>query len=200
MVSRRRLRGNDDRGVVAVEMAIVLPLLMMILLGMTNAGFSWLNANDVSGSIRSASRVLAAGGDQPLADWAALEALEASLGDRITVDKLIIFKSTTTNGDIPAACLTAGAELNGGVADQCNIYLEADIDNHPVANYGTAGCLGPDGQYCPQDRWVASTSGGPEYAGVAIWVTHDLPFNMSIFGTEFSDKVIVRLAPDVAGP
>lgn len=52
----RRVRSRHDRGAVAVEFALVLPLLVMLLLGVTTAGLAFNQAIALSNGVREGSR------------------------------------------------------------------------------------------------------------------------------------------------
>ncbi len=54
-----RTRGRarlDERGAVAVEFALVLPVLVMLLLGITTAGLSYSHAIGLTNAVREGSR------------------------------------------------------------------------------------------------------------------------------------------------
>ena len=50
------LARRTDRGAAAVEFALVVPLLLMLLLGVTTAGYSYSNALGVTNAVREGSR------------------------------------------------------------------------------------------------------------------------------------------------
>lgn len=55
----RRLTPADDRGAALVEMALVLPLLLMLLVGTITAGIAYGQRNSMQNSAREASRYAA---------------------------------------------------------------------------------------------------------------------------------------------
>ncbi|MDP9443240.1 MAG: pilus assembly protein [Actinomycetota bacterium] len=64
-------RDGDERGAVAVEFALVLPILVMLLLGTVTAGLSYSHAVGLSNAVREGSRFAATTPYPPLSgDWA----------------------------------------------------------------------------------------------------------------------------------
>lgn len=60
---------RPDRGAVAVEFALILPLLVMLLLGVTTSGLSYSNALGVTNAVREGAR-FGATADATSATWA----------------------------------------------------------------------------------------------------------------------------------
>jgi uncharacterized membrane protein len=60
---RARLRGAPDRGAAAVEFALVLPLLFIILFGVVEYGFNLFQMQAAQATIREAAREVAVGID-----------------------------------------------------------------------------------------------------------------------------------------
>lgn len=67
-MSRMPVGRRDARGAVAVEFALVLPLLVMLLLGITTAGLSYSHAIGVTNAVREGSR-FGATADASVASW-----------------------------------------------------------------------------------------------------------------------------------
>ena len=56
MLGTRALGHADERGAVAVEFALVLPLLVMLLLGIATTGLSYTHAIGVTNAVREGAR------------------------------------------------------------------------------------------------------------------------------------------------
>ena len=72
---------RDERGASLVEMALVLPLLLVLALGAAEFGFAFVDWQAVSGATREGARVGSAAGDSPLADAAILNSVGEALSD-----------------------------------------------------------------------------------------------------------------------
>jgi Flp pilus assembly protein TadG len=65
-----RVRSRDDRGAAAVELALVLPLLVALVLGIVTGGLSYSNAIGVQDAVRAGAR-FGATADASSTTWAA---------------------------------------------------------------------------------------------------------------------------------
>jgi Flp pilus assembly protein TadG len=74
-------KGHFDRGAAAVEMALVLPLLLLVLFGLVDFGRAFNDQMQLTQAAREAVRLIALGGSQPDADARAKLAMPAA-GDR----------------------------------------------------------------------------------------------------------------------
>ena len=90
-----RLANRDEqreRGAVAVEMAIVVPVLVLMAFGMLEFGLAFKNKLDMSHAVNQATRNATVLGTDDYADIEILNALEAGLkGDLSTVNHVDIF-------------------------------------------------------------------------------------------------------------
>jgi Flp pilus assembly protein TadG len=180
MIGRRRRvapgRGTDDRGSILVEFALLVPVLISLLLGVTEYGLAWKNDDVLASSLRAAVRTAAQAGGQPStapqADRLALEAYVGSMGQakRMATQKVVIYQinSSNSNGRVPAACLDPANEAAGGVNTatvKCNIYTAADLANLAASNFG-CGSGRWDNSFCPTNRSRSLTGSGPEQFGI----------------------------------
>ena len=69
MFLRREGRAKGERGAVAVEFALVLPLLVMLLLGIATAGLSYTRAIGVTNAVREGARFAATADASVPATW-----------------------------------------------------------------------------------------------------------------------------------
>lgn len=125
-LSRRRASG--DRAAVLIEFAIVTPLLVLLSFATAETGLAWVSNNKVEGASSQAARVASSAGVATNADVSTLVTLKASLpADELArLERVVIYKSTNTNGQVPAACVpTPETGSDFGVIDVCNSYSGA---------------------------------------------------------------------------
>lgn len=90
---------NRERGVAAVEFAIILPLLMMLVFGIVEFGRAYQARLAVTHAAREGVRVLAVTEDQPAAEAAALAAVAGIDPSKVTIT------ATPCNAGLPAEVL-----------------------------------------------------------------------------------------------
>jgi hypothetical protein len=205
-----RRRGREQRGAALVEMAIVLPLLVLLVFGILEFGLAFRDKLTVANGTQSAGRVAAALGTQDDADIATLRAVEQSLGllpnSGGAIIKHVQIWRSNGSGSPAAACGTVGA---GGSAcnwyeyrpaTPCNWFPCPDPDNGSLPAYG--------GGYLPANRDVTLDSDGLDIVGVTVlyshdWVTGVLPIPDLIcttMGTNcWADSSLFRLEPQNFG-
>lgn len=193
-----RLRNQRDRerGATLIEFALVVPLLLLLAFGTAEMGLGWVANNRVEGATSTAARIAASSGSLAEADRSVLQSLRSSLPqeqlDRL--DRVIIFKSTTANGAVPASCIKAvGSTNQTGVTGSCNSYAGATVQGTIPADLGAA-----DDFWLPTGR-NDRLSDPPDYIGVWVRTTYE-----SKTGTFFDDMQIVkvsvyRIQPDIDG-
>lgn len=195
-LTRRMRRNKGDRGAAVVEMAIVLPLLLLLLFGIVEYGLLFSERLTIASAAASASRTGATMGTRAEADLAILQALEAGLYDRVNDSVLI-------SVDIFLADAVTGAKTNkinryayvpsGGT---CNWVPCPDPSLGPVT-YGSPADWGdPAGR----DTTLDPGGGGLDVLGIEILYHHTSVTGM-IPGIDrnFSETARVRLEPDVFG-
>lgn len=177
-MTRRR---TTSRGAAAVETALLLPVLALLFFGTVEYGFAWSSASRVESAGAAAARVAAQAGDESMADWEVLQAVRGALGGNVSsVQRLVVYDSTSPDGTVPSACLTAPAYAAGGVAGLCSVYGPDDLGSlsqsafaSGAAHAGGAGNPCGGGQsdgWCPDDRVDGPTA--PTMIGVHIDYTH----------------------------
>lgn len=157
-VRRKKLQEGTlrERGAVALEFAIMIPLLATLAFGAIEMGAAWRDSQAVLSSSRTAARSLAQFGDQIEADRDALLSVEAAFVDTpMTVAAVIIYESddAVNAGGAPAACVAAaeaGIAYTG--AENCNVYAGADyaaaVAPGGETNFGCGGAAFDD-NWCP---------------------------------------------------
>jgi len=201
-VERRR-----ERGAGLVELALVGLFLTFLVAATFDYGFAWRAGLAVNESARAGARV---GSGQSLsagADYYALNSLRASLtasGTLDQVEKVVIFKATTTDGKVPASCLKAsptgtcnvltGAQLKALSTASYDVVISS---NPAVAPTGT-GCLKTSAAlrnaWCPNARSNVQASGA-DYYGVYVQLAY--PRKFSAFGPSITvtRTAVMRLEP-----
>ena len=94
-----------------VEFAFVLPVLAVMAFGVIEFGLAWQDRLTVQTAVRAGVRVGSADGKLATADKEVLLGVGAVLYDLglANVDSVVVYKSTTTDGAVPPACLTPNA-------------------------------------------------------------------------------------------
>lgn len=208
--SPRRLgqgRRDGQRGATLVEFSFVAMFLLVLVAGTFDYGFAWRAGLAVNEGARAGARV---GSSQSLskgADYYALNGVRATLiasGAIDQVQKVVIFKSTTTNGRVPASCLTAtpsgtcnvltGAQLKALTLSSFNLVISSDPT---VAPTGT-GCLNSNAAlrvgWCPNAR-SNNQDTGSDYYGVYVELKY--PRKFPVFGNSIlvTRTAVMRLEP-----
>ena len=86
-----------DRGAAAVEFAVLIPLLMVIVFGIIEFGFIWLQSHYIANAAREGARVAATGQDQSQIQKAVKEYLKGVYADA-RVDGTGDYASPPSNG------------------------------------------------------------------------------------------------------
>jgi len=191
-----------ERGAVALEFAIVLPLLATLAFGTVEMGSAWSDAQSVLGSTRGAARSLAQFGDQPMADRDALLTVDAALtGSGTTVTAVIIYESddAVNSGGAPAACVTAAeAGLAYTGAEPCNVYNATDyataISTAGAANFGCSA-TDLDRNWCPTVR--VRTQAAATFVGVQVLASRTSVTGSDLVPvpTQLSQFTVMRMEP-----
>lgn len=197
--SRRLRRG--ERGAALVEAALIVPLLMSISLAVFDLGIGFKTSLTVSNAVRAGARTATNLGTDEAADQAALAGVAAALGTVASsdIDVVVIYKATSQDGDVPAACLTSSAKAAGGDATaQCNVYSATDLAQAQTSTAFTGNCTSSrDHFWCPSSRGNSQIpSAGPDLVGVYIRVNHTTV--TKVFGTkmEITDHAAMRVEPN----
>ncbi|MEZ5243941.1 MAG: pilus assembly protein [Acidimicrobiales bacterium] len=203
--SDRRARG--ERGVAMVEMAIVAPLLALVIGGMVEFGMLWRDDMTASASTRAAARVASNLGDDNLADYEALLALDAGLSGltNLNVEGVLIYNASASDGEPHPSCFDASGDPVDS-AGQCNYYTAAEL-----AAVSSLSCSPPGGcaefpddascasgwatYFCPQTR---STNQGAGTTIVGVWVRIQRDYITGMLpgdGVTITDQTVMRVEP-----
>lgn len=152
-VRDRRQRG--DRGAVLVEFVLVAPVLLLLVIGLFEYGNAYRQVGGVERSAQQGARTAASMANHRMADYEALRAIDtATRGlQGVTVDRVIIYRSTRTDGDVPnSAC------FSGSVSNVCNTYTGDQVRNTSPSGFSGGNprattCAGSvDAAWCPLGR------------------------------------------------
>lgn len=171
-----------EHGATIVEMAIVLPVLLLLIIGMLELGLAFRSFLTVSAAARDGSRVAALAGNEIGADCATLVELGGTLGGGGVLeglDRVVIFKASAGTGNPVAS----------------NIYtLNSSGDPTDCASWNRSSYAYPEAS--------RQTISGPglqlDIVGVRVvtdeaWVTGLFPFR----GTYTVDEIsLSRLEPE----
>lgn len=202
MLPTRRATKNQS-GAALVEMAIALPLLLMLVFGIVEFGLAFNTRLTVGNATQAAARVGSAIGKGPRADIEILDSFEKGVFQlaghgKDTIKQVWVFKAPA-NGETPAVCGTA-----------CTAYTYAPP---PLTSCGWIPCPDPDGvpytvpSWDPDDRKTAV--GELDDLGVAVFFSHEwivgsfLPMADVLCESPptgcWSDTAIMRLEPQQFG-
>ena len=206
MMAIRARRRSGDRGAALVEMILFTPILVMIAMGILEFGMAWRDSITVASTTRAGARVGSNAGNDRMADYNTLLAVQAAVASipNAQINKIVIYKSTRTDGVVPTECTTATTGVNSGGV-QCNVYTGAQLASLSASSFGSTGsgaseaCSGSalDRFWCPLGRETRQAV-GTHYFGVWMQVTH--PYVTRIFpgtGITIRDSAIMRIEPSL---
>lgn len=120
-VMRRR---REDRGVASVEMAMLLPILLLLSIVAAEFGFAFVDWMAVSNATQTAARVGSSSGDDVSADALILAAIDeawtSAPGATLTKVEIYEVMSDGTRGNENHYSGGSGAWLCGAGSDPCN--------------------------------------------------------------------------------
>jgi hypothetical protein len=150
LIGRRQRRG-DERGAVIVELAMVVPILLTLVLGMYEIGMAWGASQTVVQASRGGARTASQLGTFGSTDQQALLAVLATFEDDVDDIQRVVVFDASGGPDLPPAC-----DVPSSPAGQpCNIYRSLDFAaaNDPLhfdSNGTSAGCgTGASSNWCP---------------------------------------------------
>ena len=194
---KRRLRNAfGERGAALVEMAIVLPLLVVLVFGIIEYGLLFKEKLTIAAAATSSARTGATMGNRAEADFVILQALEAGLYDQVDASVLIsvdIFKAAPSTG-------AKTTYANTYTFDPSNPGCKWNPCPDPAP--GNFEGYGSPGNWPPADRitTLLPSGGGLDVLGIEIIYHHSAVTNM-IPGIErnLTELARIRLEPDVFG-
>ncbi len=185
-------------GATLVEFAMVAMFLLTIVSGSLDLGLAWRVTLVNNEAVRAGARSGSSLDQAALADWYALSSARAALssgGQLANVQRVVIYKSTATNGDVPAACITATS-----TTEDCNILTGAQFRALAQADFNTtSGCIvsgkATVANWCPNERDNVQLTAN--YYGLWIRVRYTNEFKVLGDGLNIDRNAVMRLEPDV---
>jgi Flp pilus assembly protein TadG len=187
-----RPRGSRERGAALVEMAVVLPLLILLVFGMVEFGLLFREKMTVASAATSAARTGATMGNREAADIRILQALEAGLYDQVDASVIIsvdIFRAVTATG-------VKTGDANTYVYDPTTTCIWVPCPDPLDPGYVVPSLWNP----VDRDATLDPGGGGLDVLGVEI-----LYFHTAVTGLipgverELTERALVRLEPNVFG-
>jgi hypothetical protein len=200
-VNSRHRRCQSDDGAVLVELALVIPVLVLLVVGIMEYGAGWGDATTVERGLLAAGRVLSNEGNKRQADQEGLLALEAAVepGQNTEIRKVIIYDATTSPA-VPEACKsasTAGAPPYG-ISGVCNVYTGTQVADALTGSFSGVNCTGSwDARWCPTSR---VREPNPDRVGIYAEVHYDpVTGLLPPEGITIARSSIYQLEPESAG-
>lgn len=181
MTARYPRRTAGDRGLAVVELAIVVPIISLLVLGVLEFGFLWGSVNRIERTVQNSARTGSGQGDNRYADYDTLRSVAATLAgtDGAEIERVIIYDSLTGDGAVPADCLSIPATGTApkGVLESCNVYSAQQVLADNPGSFGSStlalddcGTGAWDAAWCPTGR--SRSTDDPDYVGVYLEVTY----------------------------
>jgi Flp pilus assembly protein TadG len=192
-MARRPRRRDGQGGTAIVELAFISLMLTTLIAGTWNYGGVWRAALRDNEAVRTGVRTGAAMGKDQLADWYALSGARASLdssGNLNQVQRVVIFRSDTTDGKIPVDCKTATS-----TSSKCNIITGANFIAMTQADFNGSGCYtkATVNNWCPTSRIDVQATA--EYFGMWIQITQTYDFKMLGSSSTIERQAVMRIEP-----
>lgn len=198
--SARGLRASRrERGAVLVELAFAAMFLALLAGGAYDFGMGWRQSLVVTEAARTGARVGSSQGDLVGADFALLSGVKSALassGALASVNRVVIYKSATVDGDVPANCRTT---TSSSISEDCNILTGDQLRALPASNTtGTltaTGCIASSQtkEWCPTTRNNVQLTA--EYIGVWVQVTYTYKFKFIGSTRTIERDAVMRLEP-----
>lgn len=200
-VTRRRTIGSlcgAERGATAVEAALVAPLMFLAIFGIMEFSLLYRDHLGAENASADGARAASVAGRDLDADYKTLRQVAKSssaLPDE-AIEKIIVFRATDFDDDVPPACLLIVPP--GGVDGECNVYTPAQMA-WPVSEFGCDPTLNPradpDRYWCPADR-IVSAGTGLDFVGVHIEVHHEYATGLVGDETDLSSTSVLKIEPE----
>ena len=184
---------KTESGNAIVEFALVVVVLVPLLAGVIDFSFLAQSRRNLTDAARAAGRAgvqacigsgTCTAGNPADADTTLYLAIRNVLGSKApNVTKLIIYKSTTANQNVPATCLTS---TTGGVSGLCNVLV------NPYATSSTP-TIPTNWSIATRNRDNATA----DYLGVYLEYTHQNFFRVFANTRQLRAQAAFRLEPPV---
>ncbi len=179
---------SRDRGAVAVEMAIVVPVLVLLAFGMLEFGLAFTNKLAMSHAVNQATRHATVLGTNDYADIEILGALDAGLSGNVgAIEHVLIFKANPSGSPL----VWDRYEPNDGTA--------CGWDPCPDPALGPP-IYGSPADYEPCTRDIKFGDGNVDTIGVQVAYTHTwITGVLGLPPQTWHETARARLEPDIFG-
>lgn len=185
---------SSQRGAALVEMAFVAMFILTLAAATFDLGQGWRAGLAVNEAARTGARTASAMGTQPEADYYALSGARAALGNSGMlehVERVVIYRSATADGNVPALCKTATS-----TSQPCNILTGNQFRAMTLSQFNTTtGCFTPATvrNWCPSSRNNIQQTA--QYWG--MWIHVRQPKEFRFLGTHntVTRDAVMRLEP-----
>lgn len=188
----RNKRAKGERGAALVEAALITPVFLLLLFGVFEWSYAFLDRLTIKNASLSAARVASSEGLNGSADYNILQTAKRSSAAIRSgqVQLVVVYEASSYSASVPAGCLTASQ------VGSCNRYTGSDF-NAPLSSFG-CGTGKLDNAYCPTTmRKVAQggPNGPPDYVGVYIQGLHNNVTGLFGESVTFKSDTVIRLEP-----
>ncbi len=199
---RNRNRTERERGAVVVELAMVVPILMTLVLGMYEIGMAWGASQTVVQASRSGARTVSQLGTYGASDQQAVLAVLATFeGDVADIQRIVVFDASA-GPDLPSACDVYSTPSG----QNCNVYVASDFaaaddplhfDSNGEPGSGSNGCgsSGASRNWCPDGDRSDSQLTATE---VGVFVEFEAERASGLFGSQpftITRTTVMRVEP-----
>lgn len=189
---RAEQRDERERGAALVEFALAIPIFLILIAFIFDAGLGYAASRSNSAAARSAARVGALAGEDRLADYRILDAIRVQYGDGTAVESIVVYLSEpASDGTVPSSCVSAS---DPGV---CNFYEGSVLNNLQPADFLSVPGSDPlvcdisaiDAAWCPTNRRVNEG----KYLGVAIITKQEAAVGLVAEEFEIEDRAVFSM-------
>ncbi|HEX2575333.1 MAG TPA: TadE/TadG family type IV pilus assembly protein [Aquihabitans sp.] len=176
-----------------VELAMVALMLLTLAAAAFDLGMAWRSGLATNESVRTGARVASAMGSDRLADYYALSGAKSALaasGKLDDVQRVVIYRSTAVNGQVPASCTAATP------SGSCTVLSGAQLRSaFTTASFDAQGCFTGAAvkAWCPTTRNNVQLTA--DYFGIWIQIRHSYAFPILGAGTNVARDAVMRLEP-----
>ena len=196
-------RSRHDRGAGLVELAILLPVIILFVFGTVELGLAWVSDNRVEGAVAQAARIGATSGSRDEADRDILVALRSSMpAEQLArLDRVVVFRAADASGRVPDACLKpSGTTSDVGVAGSCNSYSGATVRLTTIDSMvGFGGTTGKKDSYWAPFSRKDHLADPPDYLGVFVRTRHQSVTGLAFARVNIQATSVFRIQPDLDG-
>jgi hypothetical protein len=123
----------------------------------------------------------------------------------ITINRVVVYKATSTGAPTNANCLTMIPPAGGtGVTGACNIYSATQLNNldtNYLTHFGTTDTACSSGAWdkywCPLDR-KSNQGDPPDYVGVYANFTYESWTGIVPSTITMTERLVMRIEPKVS--